>query len=233
MRGQEQNQSSMLCMLSPSSRVPSDHPLRQIKKLVDAILKEMSPLFDAMYATRGRPSIPPETLLKSSLLMALYSVRSERQFCEQLDYNLMYRWFLDMDMTAPSFDASTFAKNRVRLMEHAVAEEFFQLAVAAARGAKLVSREHFTVDGTLIGANASMKSFKKKNAKKDPNPPDDRGNPSVDFHGEKRSNETHASTTEPENSKRRSCHLCGSISIRKSRISASSSSCFAQKRVAN
>jgi transposase len=143
------------------------------------------------------PSIPPERLLKAQLLMALYTVRSERQLCEQIAYNLLYRWFLDMDMIEPAFDATVFTKNRDRLLEHNVAGEFFRAVVEQARADRLMSSDHFTVDGTLIEACASLKSFKNKDVSKRP-PPDDPGNPTVDFHGEKRSNETHASTTDPE-----------------------------------
>lgn len=179
--------------------VPERHPIRRIKKLADECLAAMSPTFDAMYAATGRPSIPPERLLKASLLMALYSQRSERQFCEQLGYNLLFRWFLDMDMVEPTFDATVFTKNRERLLAHDVAGEFFRAVVEQARKARLMSAEHFTVDGTLIDAWASLKSFKKKDASpKDEPPPDDPGNPTVNFHGEKRSNETHASTSDPE-----------------------------------
>jgi transposase len=197
MRGTDTKQSSMLMLMSPESRVPVGHPIRRIKKLADEVLAGLSPVFDAMYASTGRPSIPPERLLKSTLLMALYTLRSERQFCEQLDYNLLYRWFLDMDMSEPSFDATVYTKNRTRLLAHDVAGKFFLAVVERARSAKLMSAEHFTVDGTLIEAWASLKSFKKKDAKND-EPPDDPGNPTVNFHGEKRSNETHESTTDPD-----------------------------------
>jgi len=188
----------MLILLSPESRVPSEHPLREVKKLADAALRELSPTFDGMYSVVGRPSIPPERLLRATLLMAFYSIRSERQFCQQLDYNLLFRWFLDMDMEEETFDVTVFTKNRERLLAHDVAGKFFQQVVRQARGAKLMSGEHFTVDGTLIEAWASLKSFKPKADKGRRPPPDDPGNPSVDFHGEKRSNETHASTTDPE-----------------------------------
>ena len=187
----------MLCLMSPEDRVPTEHPLRAIKKLADKALAGLSPVFDAMYAGTGRPSIPPERLLKATLLMALYTVRSERQFCEQLDYNLLFRWFLDMDMVEESFVPTVFTKNRDRLLAHDVAGEFFRAVVAQAKSAKLMSSDHFTVDGTLIEAWASLKSFKKK-GDDDRTPPDDPGNPTVDFHGEKRSNETHESTTDPD-----------------------------------
>jgi transposase len=197
MRGNESKQASMLCLLSPEDRVPQNHPLRTIKRLAEAALEEISPLFDVMYSANGRPSIPPEQLLKSQLLIALYSVRSERLFCEQLDYNLLFRWFLNMSMVEGSFDHSTFSLNRARLIEHDVARQFFASVVTQARAARLLSGEHFTVDGTLIDAWASHKSFQRKGTdKKDP--PDDRGNPTVNFHGEKRSNQTHESTTDPE-----------------------------------
>ena len=150
-----------------------------------------------MYSAVGRPSIPPERLLKASLLMALYTVRSERLFCEQLDYNLLFRWFLDLEMDEPSFDHSTFSRNRARLLEHEVAGQFFRVVVEQARGLGLLSDEHFTVDGTLIEAWASLKSFKRKDAGPS-EPADDRGNPTVNFRGERRSNATHQSTTDPE-----------------------------------
>ncbi len=198
MRGENTQQSSMLMLMSPETRVPEGHPLRGIKKLADAALRELSPVFDQMYAAVGRPSIPPERLLKSMLLIALYTVRSERQFCEQLDYNLLFRWFLDMDMAAPSFDPTVFTKNRDRLVTSDAAGDFFRAVVQQARAAGLMSAEHFSVDGTLIEAWASLKSFKRKEATKGKEPPDDPGNPSVDFHGETRSNETHESTTDPD-----------------------------------
>ena len=152
----------MLCLLSAETRVPADHPLRDIKRLCDAALEALSPVFDAMYAAEGRPSIPPERLLKASLLMALYTIRSERQLCEQLDYNLLFRWFLDMDMVEESFEHSTFSKNRERLLRHETAAQFFETVVAQAKAARLMSTEHFSVDGTLIEAWASMKSFRPK-----------------------------------------------------------------------
>ena len=199
MRGTDTKQASMLSLLTPEKRVPAKHPLRVVKEMAEAALKEMSPLFDAMYSTVGRSSIPPERLLKASLLMAFYTVRSERLFCEQLDYNILFRWFLDMNMEEPSFDHSTFSKNRERLIAHEVAKEFFLTVVAQARATGLMSDEHFTVDGTLIEAWASLKSFRKKDEKPgDRPPPDDPGNPTVDFHKEKRSNATHESTTDPD-----------------------------------
>ena len=189
----------MLSIVGPEQRVPKDHPIRRIKALADAALVRLSPVFEAMYSGNGRPSIPPETLLKSCLLIALFSIRSERQFCEQLDYNLLFRFFLDMSLEEKSFDASTFAKNKERLLKADVARLFFEEVVAEARRAHLLSEDHFTVDGTLIQAWASLKSFKPKGDKdrRDP-PPSDPGNPSVNWRGERRSNETHESTTDPE-----------------------------------
>lgn len=152
MRGADTKQSSMLCLMSPEARVPRSHPLRALKKLADEALAELSPLFDKMYAETGRPSVPPERMLKAMVLMALYTVRSERRFCEQLDYDMLFRWFLDMSMVEDGFDASTFSKNRQRLMDHHVAHAFFHRIVEQARAAQLLSAEHFTVDGTLIEA---------------------------------------------------------------------------------
>ena len=199
MRGTDSTQMVMLTLRTPEKVVPADHPLRAIKSMADEVLRALGATFDAMYSRIGRPSIPPERLLKASILMALYTVRSERLFCEQLDYNLLFRWFLDMHNDEASFDHSVFSKNRARLLEHDVAGKFFGLVVEQARGAGLMSDEHFTVDGTLIDAWASLKSFRPKDEKRsEREPPDDPGNPTVDFHGEKRSNETHASTTDAE-----------------------------------
>lgn len=199
MRGTIQRQETMFSIRTPGERVPKDHPLRRIKDLAEVALATLSRTFEQMYSRMGRPSIPPEQLLKASVLMALYSVRSERQFCEQLDYNLLYRWFLDMGMEEESFDHSTFSANRQRLLEHEVAKQFFAAVIRQAKKAGLLSAEHFSVDGTLVEAWASLKSFRpKQEEKKDKPPPDDPGNPTVDFHGEKRSNKTHQSTTDPE-----------------------------------
>jgi transposase len=198
MRGRHQQQVSMLGFLSLDDCIPRDHPIRTIKGLADTALARLSPRFDQLYARAGRPSIPPERLLKGSLLMALYSIRSERQLCEQLHYNLLFRWFLDIDGVDPVFDASTFSKNRQRFLDGGLGEELFDAVVADANERDLLSREHFTVDGTLIEAAAGLKSLRRK----DGTPPvitdDDPGNPSVDFHGEKRSNATHQSATDPE-----------------------------------
>ncbi len=199
MRGKSRNQGMMLALVNLENRVSADHPLRIIKKMTDQNLKRLSPLFNQMYSHTGRPSIPPERILKSLLLIALFSVRSERQFCEQLDYNLLYRWFLDMDLMEDSFDPTVFTKNRERLMAHEVGRVFFDQVVKEARSNGLMSDDHFTVDGTLIDAWASMKSFRPKGEDPGEKPTDgDPGNPTIDFRGEKRSNKTHESTTDPE-----------------------------------
>jgi len=199
MRGSAKSQPEFLAMFSPDRAVPPGHPLRNIKPIVDGILGQMSPLFDEMYAAEGRPSIPPERLLKSQVLIALYSVRSRHLFAEQLQYNLLFRWFLDLDLTEASFDDSSFSKNQDRLLKHAVAEIFFQAVVSEARLQNYISDEHFTVDGTLIEAWASLKSFKAKTGEpENQSSGDDPGNPTVNFHGEKRSNQTHQSSTDPE-----------------------------------
>jgi len=188
MRGETKKQSTMLSLRTPDERVPADHPLRRVKDLADGALGMLSETFEGMYSQQGRPSIPPEQLLKASLLMAFYSVRSERLFCEQLDYNLLFRWFLDMGIEDASFDHSTFSANRQRLLEHEVAKRFFAAVVEQARKGRLMSDDHFSVDGSLIEAWASVKSFRPK-AEDKRKPPDDPGNPSVNFRGEKRSNE--------------------------------------------
>lgn len=198
MRGYDRPQTTMLTLVNPEKRVPANHPIRLIKELAEVALKELSPLFEQMYSEVGRPSIPPERLLKASLLMALYTVRSERMFCEQLDYNLLFRWFLDLNWDEPGFDHSSFSRNRARLLAHDVAGEFFRTVVAEARELQLTSDEHFTVDGTLIEAWASLKSFRPKGEEPSDHKPADPGNPSVNFHGERRQNATHQSTTDPE-----------------------------------
>ena len=192
MRGKEKKQATMFSTLSPEQRVAQDHPLRAVRTIADEALKTLSPTFRQMYSKTGRPSIPPERLLKSMVLIALYSVRSERQFCEQLDYNLLFRWFLDMDMDEPSFDPTSFGKNRDRMMQHEVAGKFFDAVVSQARLAGLMSAEHFSVDGTLIEAWASMKSFRRKDDD------DSDNNGWSDFKGDKRGNDTHESKTDPE-----------------------------------
>ncbi len=198
MRGAPTKQATMLSLISPEQLVPEEHPLRSIKAIADGALQKLSPIFDRMYSVVGRPSIPPEQLLKGSLLMAFYTIRSERLFCEQLSYNLLFRWFLEMGIDEASFDHSVFSKNRERLMEHEVAKEFLCQVVEEAKTAGLISDEHFTVDGTLIEAWASMKSLRPKSEKEERPPPDDPGNPTVDFRGERISNQTHQSTTDPE-----------------------------------
>src|SRR5450631_4401987 len=165
MRGFDRPQSTMLTLVNPEKRVPANNPIRLIKALAEVALRELSPVFEQMYSTVGRPSIPPERLLKATLLMALYTVRSERMLCEQIEYNLLFRWFLDMNMGEGTFDPTTFTKNRQRLLEHDVARLFFQAVVGQADAAGLMSREHFTVDGTLIEAWASLKSFRPKDEK--------------------------------------------------------------------
>jgi len=198
MRGRRQTQATMLAFVDLEERVPRNHPLRVIKQFADRALAELSPVFDEMYSAGGRPSIPPERLLKASLLISLYSVRSERAFCEELDYQLLFRWFLDMGLMESSFDPTVFTKNRRRLLKHEVAQRFFDEVVRQAAGLGLLSDEHFTVDGTLIEAAASLKSFRPKDTPPSDTPPDDPGNPTVNFHGERRSNATHQSTTDPE-----------------------------------
>jgi transposase len=198
MRGRRQPQISMLGFVSLEELIPADHPLRTIKQLADDALVRVAWKFDRLYAAGGRPSVPPERLLKASLVMALYSIRSERQLCEQLQYNLLFRWFLDLDGLDPVFDASTFSKNRQRFLNGGLGEELFDAVVAEAHERGLLSREHFTVDGTLIEAAASLKSLRRTDGTPPTVTDDDPGNPSVDFHGEQRSNATHRSTTDPE-----------------------------------
>lgn len=197
MRGTDLQQSAMFSYLSPEQRVPQDHPLRAIRQITNRILQQLSAEFSAMYSEIGRPSIPPERLLRALLLQVLYSVRSERMLMEQLDYNLLFRWFVGLNMDEPVWDATVFSKNRDRLLEADVAKLLFQLVLEEAEALELVSDEHFTVDGTLLEAWASLKSFKRVDQPEQP-PVDDPGNPTVDFHGEKRSNQTHCSTTDPE-----------------------------------
>jgi transposase len=184
----------MFSYFSPESRVPADHPLRSIKLHTDRVLKELSGEFEALYASSGRPSIPPEQLLKGQLLMALYSVRSDRQFCQMLDYNLLFRWFLDMSLEEAGLDQSNFSRLRERLVKEDLAQRFFDAIVKVARRENLLSSEHLTVDGTLIEAWAGAKSFKPKDG---PPPPSD-GRGGLDFRGTPRTNDTHASTTDPE-----------------------------------
>lgn len=202
MRGKPQAQPDFLTVINLNASVPAGHPLRAIKRRVDSVLQKLSPLFDALYAGEGRPSIPPEQLLKARVLTALYSVRSERLFCEQLGYNLLWLWFLDREFREGSFDHSIFAKNYERVLSAEVAHLFFVEVYDLARQAGWTSDEHFTADGTLIESWASLKSFVRKDggdqkkvaAAKD----DDPGNPTVNFQGEKRGNDTHQSTTDSE-----------------------------------
>ena len=200
MRGQEENRGFMFTYLSSEQRVPEDHRLRMMKAFADAFLKEMNPTFKVMYSNTGRPSIPPERLLKAQFLIALFTVRADRMFCEQLDYNILFRWFLDMNLEEPSFDATSFTKNRERLLAHAVSLKFFDAVVRQARKQDLLSDDHFTVDGTLIDAWASMKSFQPIEPSQDSGkPPQDGGsNPNADFRGERCSNKAHRSRTDPE-----------------------------------
>jgi transposase len=197
MRGADEQQSQIFSYLSPEARVRKDHPLRAIRAMVDEVLARLSPQFDAMYARVGRPSIAPEKLLRAQLLQMLYSIRSERLLMEEMDYNLLFRWFVGLNADDAVWDATVFTKNRDRLLEAEVAKLFLAQVVEQARDRGLTSDEHFTVDGTLLESWASVKSFQPKGEKKTP-PPDDPGNATVNFHGEKRSNETHASRTDPE-----------------------------------
>jgi transposase len=197
MRGEDQQQSHIFSYLSPEARVRKDHPLRAVRAMVDEVLAGMSRRFDSMYARVGRPSIAPEKLLRAQLLQMLYSIRSERLLMEEMDYNLLFRWFVGLNADDEVWDATTFTKNRDRLLEADVAKEFLARVVEQARAKGLTSDEHFTVDGTLLEAWASVKSFQPKQEKPS-GPPDDPGNPTVDFHGEKRSNETHESKTDPD-----------------------------------
>lgn len=195
MRGQVSGQEAMWSYISPDARVPAGHPVRPLTQVADEALQTLEQIFDKMYGDVGRPSIPPERLLKAQLLIALYSVRSDRLFCERLDYDILFRWFLDMNLEEPRWDHRTFSANRDRLLAHDVARRFFDVVVSQARCAGLLSDEHFTVDGTLIEACASLKSLTPKAAAA---PPDDPGTPTVDFHGERRTNAIHQSTTAPE-----------------------------------
>ena len=197
MRGDDQRQGTMWSYVSAEERIPADHPLRSIRAMADGVLRELSPLFESLYAKSGRPSVAPERLLRALLLQLLYTIRSERLLMEQLDYNILFRWFVGLGMDDPVWAPTVFTKNRDRLLEGDVARAFFEQVLEQARDRKLLSDEHFTVDGTLIEAWAGHKSFKKKYGKKRKRPSDP-GNPTVDFHGEKRTNDTHASTTDPE-----------------------------------
>jgi transposase len=197
MRGTDQQQTHVFSYISPEQRVRKDHPLRPIRTMVDEILKQLSPQFNKMYAKVGRPSIPPEQLLRAQLLQMFYSIRSERLLMEEMDYNILFRWFVGLNLDDAVWDATVFSKNRDRLLEAEVAKEFLARVVGQAREKGWTSDEHFTVDSTLLEAWASVKSFQPQEKKSWP-PPDDPGNPTVDFHGEKRSNQTHESKSDPE-----------------------------------
>ena len=197
MRGKDEQQLDVFSYISPEQRVPHDHPLRPLRVMTDEALRELQSRFNKLYAKTGRPSIAPEKLLRALLLQALYSVRSERMLMEQLNYNLLLRWFVGLNMEDSVWDVTGFTKNRERLLDGDMAEAFFQAVLQQARERNLLSDEHFTVDGTLLEAWASGKSYQRKDAKNGV-PPDDPGNATVDFHGEKRSNETHQSKTDPE-----------------------------------
>jgi transposase len=198
MRGEERQQSALFSYVSPETRVPAGHPLRRIRALVDRALRGMGPQLDALYAAGGRPSIPPEQLLRALLLQVLYTVRSERQLMEQLDYNILFRWFVGLSLDEPVWDVTVFTKNRERLLAGEVAQALFAAVLGQAQQARLLSNEHFTVDGTLVQAWAGQKSFRPRTRRRRGGRDDDPGNPTVDFHGERRSNATHASTTDPE-----------------------------------
>ncbi|HUY55251.1 MAG TPA: IS5 family transposase [Candidatus Nanopelagicaceae bacterium] len=200
MRGTTSRQVTMLGWIDPEELIPVNHPIRRVKLLAEAALRELEPTFAGMYAQIGRPSIPPEQLLNSCLLMALYTIRSERQFCERLRYDLLFKWFLNLNVEDEPFDHSSFAKNRKRLLEHRVSRLFFEAVVKQARKRQLLSSQHFTVDGTLLESWASMKSLRPRSD--DDQPGGSNGytpsNPDVDFKGQRRSNETHFSPTDKE-----------------------------------
>ena len=197
MRGSDEQTNQMFSYVVPEHRVRQDHPLRAIRRLTDEVLATLSPRFDRMYSEMGRPSIPPEQLLRALLLQSLYTIRSERLLMEEIDYSILFRWFIGLGMDDEIWSPTTFSKNRDRLLEGDVAAAFFDAVVDQARQAGLLSDEHFTVDGTLLEAWASLKSFRRKDAGPT-EPPDDPGNPTVNFHGEARRNDTHQSTTDPD-----------------------------------
>jgi len=208
----------MFSYLSPEQRVRQAHPLRAIRSMADQALKKMSERFDDLYANIGRPSIPPEKLLRAQLIQMLYSVRSERLLMEEIDYSILFRWFVGMNLDEPVWDATVFTKNRDRLLDGDVAREFLMEVGNQAQEEGLTSDDHFTVDGTLVEAWASLKSFQRKGEKNQP--PEDPGNPTVNFHGEKRSNDTHESTTDPDALLARKGHgkeaklsYCGNLTV--------------------
>lgn len=209
MRGSTDRQMTICTVVDPGELIPDQHPIRRVRPFVESALSRLEPTFEEMYAKAGRPSIPPEQLLKASVLMALYSIRSERQFCERLQYDLLFKWFLGLNVQDPAFDATTFSKNRERLMDNLVSKLFFQAVLEEARQRHLLSNQHFTVDGTLLESWASLKSLerkpnsggKHKSRRRGGGPKGPRGgnrNPEVNWRGEKRSNETHQSKTDPE-----------------------------------
>jgi len=210
MRGSTDRQMTICTVVDPGDLIPDQHPIRRVRPFVESALTRLEPTFEEMYAKVGRPSIPPEQLLKASVLMALYSIRSERQFCERLQYDLLFKWFLGLNVQDPAFDATSFSKNRERLMDNMVSKLFFQAVLEEARQQRLLSNQHFTVDGTLLESWAALKSLERK-----PNlggqqkrkrrrgggpkgPRDGNRNPEVNWRGEKRSNQTHQSKTDPE-----------------------------------
>ena len=197
MRGKDEQQLDVFSYISPEERVPQDHPLRSLRAMTDEALRELQPRFNKLYTKTGRPSIAPEKLLRALLLQALYSVPSERMLMEQLDYNLLFRWFVGLNMDDPIWDVTVFTKNCERWLDGDIAEAFFHAVLKQAHKRNLLSDEHFTVDSTLLEAWASVKSFQRKDAKHLV-PRDDPGNATIDFRGEKRSNETHESRTDPD-----------------------------------
>jgi len=197
MRGNDPKQAPLFSYISQEERIPENHPLRRIRTMTDEVLKNLSGRFAKLYSHTGRPSIPPEQLLRALLLQVLYTIRSERLLIEQLNYNLLFRWFVGLTMDDPIWVPTVFSKNRDRLLDGEIADLFFKQVLAVARQNNLLSDEHFTVDGTLIEAWASQKSFKRK-AEGSPEPPDDHGNATVNFRGEQRTNDTHGSSTDPD-----------------------------------
>jgi len=197
MRGKDEQQLDVFSYISPEQRVPQDHPLRSLRAMTAEALQQLRPRFNSLYAKTGRPSIAPEKLLRALLLQALYSVRSERMLMEQLDYNLLFRWFVGLNMDDSVWDVTVFTKKRERLLDGDIAEVFFQAVLQQARERSLLSDEHFTVDERCWKPGRGLRSFQRKGGKP-PVPPDDPGNATVDFHGEKRSNETHESKTDPD-----------------------------------
>lgn len=199
MRGNDnQPQIEMYSYIPLEARIPANHPLRTIREIVDSVLEEMDKEFEALYSHTGRPSVPPEMLLKAVFLQILYGIRSERLLLEQIDFNFLYRWFIGMKADDKIWDETVFSKNRERLLKGEIADKLFERVIVLANKKNLISDEHFTVDGTLVEAWASLKSFQKKDARKKRKDDGDPRNPSVDFHGEKRSNETHESKTDPD-----------------------------------